>query len=59
MLIINFVFAVMAGVVLSAVFAFEWGIFTFFIGFGLWNVMAAGIVLVAGFVFGNRIEGGY
>lgn len=57
MLIINFVFAFMAGVVFSAVFGFEWWVLTFFVGFVLWNVATASMLLIVGFVLGNRVEG--
>jgi hypothetical protein len=56
--IINFVFAFMAGVVLAAAFGYEWWLFTFILGFVLWNVLAASIVFVIGVVFMNDIEGG-
>jgi hypothetical protein len=57
-MIINFVFAFMAGVVLAAVFGYEWWLFTFIVGFVLWNVLAASIVLVLGAVFMNDMEVG-
>lgn len=57
-LIMNFVFSVMSGVVFTAALGFDWWLLSFFVGFVLWNVVAGSIVLFVGFVLGNRVEGG-
>lgn len=59
LMIINFVFAFMAGVVFAAMFGFEWWVFTFAVGFVLWNVFVASIVVFVGFIFMRDLDGGY
>lgn len=58
MVLMNVVFSVMSGVVFVAATGFEWWFLTFVVGVVLWNVVVGAIVLFAGFVFGNRFEGG-
>ena len=58
LIIINFVFAFMAGVTLAAVFGFEWWPIIFALGFGLWNFVSIGSVFVIGFIFIKDLEGG-
>lgn len=53
LLILNFAFSLAAGVVFAAAVGVDWWPLTFLIGFLLWNVAAAGIVLAVGFVLGN------
>ena len=57
-MIMNFVFAVMAGVVLAAISGSDWWPLFFVAGFVLWNFVAVGIVLLFGFVFVRELEGG-
>lgn len=53
LLIMNFVFSVLAGVVCAVVVGWDWWWLTFFVGFVLWNVVIGSIILFVGFVLTN------
>ena len=56
--LMNFVFSIMAGVIFSAALGFDWWLLSFIVGVVLWNVAVGAIILFVGFVFANSFERG-